>query len=166
VTVTDAPADDDLRRALHRTIAGVRDDMEGLRFNTAIAKLIELNNALTLHAGARGAAPREVMEPLVQMLAPLCPHLACELWERLGRTEDLTYAPFPVADPAWLATDTIEVPVQVNGKVRARVVAPAGADDDALRDLALADERVRAALGGAAPRKVIVVPGRLVNLVV
>ena len=166
VTVTDAPADDDLRRALHRTIAGVRDDMEGLHFNTAIAKLIELNNALTLHAGARGAAPREVMEPLVQMLAPLCPHLACELWERLGRTEDLTYAPFPVADPAWLATDTIEVPVQVNGKVRARVVAPAGADDDALRDLALADERVRAALGGAAPRKVIVVPGRLVNLVV
>ncbi|MEY2741361.1 MAG: leucine--tRNA ligase [Actinomycetota bacterium] len=176
VTVADAPAPDDLRRALHRTIAGVRDDMEGLRFNTAIAKLIELNNALTLHVGdrgdadasgaARGGAPREVVLPLVQMLAPLCPHVACELWERLGRTDDLTYAPFPVADPAWVASDTVEVPVQVNGKVRSRVVAPAGATDDALRDLALADERVRAALQGAAPRKVIVVPGRLVNLVV
>ena len=176
VTVADAPAPDDLRRALHRTIAGVRDDMEGLRFNTAIAKLIELNNALTLYVSdrgdadasgaARGGAPREVVLPLVQMLAPLCPHVACELWERLGRTDDLTYAPFPVADPAWVASDTVEVPVQVNGKVRSRVVAPTGATDDALRDLALADERVRAALQGAAPRKVIVVPGRLVNLVV
>ena len=105
-------------------------------------------------------------EALTQMLSPLCPHLASELWERLGRTDEITYAPFPVADATLLVSDTVEVPVQVNGKVRARLMAAAGSSDDQLTALALADDKVRAALAGAEPRKVIVVSGRLVNIVV
>ncbi|MFM8554452.1 MAG: leucine--tRNA ligase, partial [Acidimicrobiales bacterium] len=119
--VDDSPAPADLRRLLHRTIAGVDADMDGLRFNTAIAKLIELNNALTQHVNSTGTSPREVMEPLARMVAPLCPHLGEELWARLGHAASLTYEPFPVADPALLEDDTVEVPVQVNGKVRARI---------------------------------------------
>jgi leucyl-tRNA synthetase len=99
------------------------------------------------------------------MLSPLCPHLASELWERLGCDGEITYSRFPVADPALLASDTVEIPVQVNGKVRSRIVAPTGASDDELRALALADDKVLAALAGGTARKVIVVPGRLVNVV-
>ncbi|MEY3615881.1 MAG: hypothetical protein RLZZ518_883, partial [Actinomycetota bacterium] len=166
LTVSNDACPDALLRVLHVTIDGVRRDMDGLRFNTAIAKLIELNNALTKHAEATGSTPRVVAEALTQMLSPLCPHLANELWERLGRTDEITYAPFPVADPALLVTDTVEVPVQVNGKVRARLNAPSGATDEVLTALALADDKVIAALAGSAPRKVIVVSGRLVNIVV
>ena len=164
--VADGPAPDALRRELHRAIAGVADDMASLRFNTAIAKLIELNNALTAHANAAGSSPREVLEPLVQMLSPLCPHLADEMWERLGRTEVLAFHPFPVADPAMLASDTIEVPVQVNGKVRSRIVVPIGTPQDEMVRLAMADVKVVAHLGGRVPRTTVVVPDRLVNLVV
>ena len=164
--VDDSVAPDDLRRLLHRTIAGVDADMDGLRFNTAIAKLIELNNALTQHVTRAGTSPREVMEPLARMVAPLCPHLGEELWSRLGHAESLTYEPFPVADPALLEDDTVEVPVQVNGKVRARITVPAGADEAAHLAVAMADAKVLAALGGKDPVKTIVVPGRTVNLVV
>ena len=164
--VADGLAPDALRRELHRAIAGVADDMASLRFNTAIAKLIELNNALTAHANAAGSSPREVLEPLVQMLSPLCPHLADEMWERLGRTEVLAFHPFPVADPAMLASDTVEVPVQVNGKVRSRIVVPVGTPKDELVRLALADGKVAAHLDGRTPRTTVVVPDRLVNVVV
>ncbi|MFM7870233.1 MAG: class I tRNA ligase family protein, partial [Actinomycetota bacterium] len=164
--VIDIAATDDLRKLLHRTIDGVRADMEGLRFNTAIAKLIELNNALTQEVAAAGGTPREVAGALVQMLSPLCPHLGEELWARLGHRESVTYEPFPVADPALLVEDSIEYPVQINGKVRARISVPADADIDAVQSMALADDKVQAALDGATPKKVIVVPGRMVNLVV
>jgi leucyl-tRNA synthetase len=163
--VVDIPASDDLGRLLHRTIDGVRADMDNLRFNTAIAKLIELNNAVTQWAAAEGGTPREVAEPLVQMLSPLCPHLAEELWQRLGKTGTITYVPFPEADPTLLTSDTIEVPVQVNGKVRSRLVVAVDADATTLEAAALADEKVQHALAGATPRKVIVVPGRMVNIV-
>jgi leucyl-tRNA synthetase len=166
LTVSDTECPVALLRALHIAIDGVRRDMDGLRFNTAIAKLIELNNVLTKHVEASGTTPRVVAEALTQMLSPLCPHLASELWERLGRTDEITYAPFPVADAKLLVSDTVEVPVQVNGKVRARLMAAAGSSDDQLTALALADDKVRAALAGAEPRKVIVVSGRLVNIVV
>ena len=166
VKVADVVAPDDLRRLLHRTIEGVRVDMDNLRFNTAIAKLIELNNALTQEVARSGATPREVADALVQMLSPLCPHLGEELWEKLGHDGSITYRPFPVADPTLLTDDTVEYPVQVNGKVRARVVVPADADRSAVQAIALADDKVLAALGGATPKKVIVVPGRMVNLVV
>ncbi|MGA1362872.1 MAG: leucine--tRNA ligase [Ilumatobacteraceae bacterium] len=164
--VDESPAPDGLRRLLHRTIAGVDADMDGLRFNTAIAKLIELNNALTQHVNEHGTSPREVMEPLARMVAPLCPHLGEELWSRLGHADSLTYEPFPEADPALLEDDTVEVPVQVNGKVRARITVPAGADEAAHLAVAMADPKVTAALGGKDPVKTVVVPGRTVNLVV
>jgi leucyl-tRNA synthetase len=151
-------------RALHRTIDGVSEDYAALRNNTAAAKLIEYTNHLTKEH--RDAVPRAAVEPLVLMLAPLAPHMAEELWSRLGHTTSLAHGPFPQADPAYLVDDTVEYPVQVNGKVRGRVVVAANADEDTIKTAALADEKVQAFLAGAAPRKVIVVAGRLVNLVV
>jgi leucyl-tRNA synthetase len=170
--VSDEALDSDTLRLLHRTIAGVSDDYTGLRNNTAAAKLIEYTNHLTKqHRGlgeppAGGGVPRAAVEPLVLMVAPLAPHLAEELWQRLGHDESLAHGPFPVADPAYLTEDTVEYPVQVNGKVRGRISVPADADADALEAAALADEKVTAFLAGATPKKVIVVAGRLVNLVV
>ena len=164
--VAEESAPDDLRRLLHRTIDGVRADMENLRFNTAIAKLIELNNALTQEVTRSGATPIEVARSLVQMLSPLCPHVAEELWSMLGNSATVTYEPFPVADAALLVDDTVEYPVQINGKVRARVVVPSDADQAAVQSIALADDKVQAALAGATPKKVIVVVGRMVNVVI
>ncbi len=166
LAVTDDVAPEELLRHLHRTIAGVEADMSGLRFNTVIAKLIEFNNALTQHTTATGTSPRSLVEPLVQMLSPLCPHLAEELWHRLGHTSTVTYVPFPVANPALLVESAIEVPVQVNGKVRGRISIAPDADDDAHIAAAMALENVVAALEGKTPLKTIVVRGRTVNIVV
>jgi leucyl-tRNA synthetase len=164
VRVSEAEADDDTRRVLHRAVAAVRDDMGDLKFNTAIARLTELNNRLTQVAGADGP-PREAVEPLVLMVAPLAPHVAEELWQRLGHPESLAHEPFPTADPAYLLEDEIEIPVQVDGKVRARVRVAPDADAATLEATARADERIAALLDGAEVRKVVVVPGRLVNFV-
>src|SRR5690606_26450582 len=133
----DTPADDETRRVLHRVIAGVREDMESLRFNTAVAKLIELTNRATAIASREGA-PRGVVEPLVLMLAPVAPHIAEELWQRLGHEGSLAYVDFPVADPAWLVAETVTYPVQVGGKVRARIEVPADAAEEEVRAAALA----------------------------
>lgn len=154
--------DTDTLKILHRTIAGVTEDYAALRNNTAAAKLIEYTNHLT----KAGVAARAAIEPLVLMVAPLAPHLAEELWKRLGHDTPLAHGPFPVADPQYLVDDTIEFPVQVNGKVRSKITVAADADKAALEAAALADEKVQAFLDGATPKKVIVVPGRLVNLVV
>jgi leucyl-tRNA synthetase len=159
---SDAP-DSETLRLLHRTIDGVGGDYAGLRFNTAIAKLIELNNHLV---AAGTPAPRSVVESLVLMMAPLVPHVAEELWSRLGHTESLTYEPFPTADPALLVADSVEYPVQVNGKVRGRVTVAADASEDEVSAAALAEPKVAALLEGREPRKVIVVPGRIVTVVV
>ncbi len=164
--VADTEPSDELRKALHRTIDGVRADMDHLRINTAIAKLIELNDALVKQVRDTGAAPRSVAEPLVQMVAPMSPHIAEELWSKLGHDETITYVPFPEADPALLVDDTVEIPVQVNGKVRDRITAPSDASTDQLEVLALAAPKVAEALAGAVPKKVIVVPGRMVNVVI
>ncbi|WP_425302898.1 leucine--tRNA ligase [Nocardia otitidiscaviarum] len=161
--VTDAAPSGETLRLLHKTIAGVDDDYANLRDNTAGAKLIELTNHLTKHYP--DGAPRSVAEPLVLMLAPMAPHVAEELWERLGHTTALAHGPFPVADPALLVADSVEYPIQVNGKVRSRVSVPADADNAAVQAAALADEKIAELLGGKEPRKVIVVPGRLVNVV-
>ena len=107
----------------------------------------------------------ELGEPLVLMVAPLAPHLAEELWHRLGHEQSLAHGPFPTADPRYLVTDTVEYPVQVNGKVRSRISVPADADRKAVEEIALADEKIVALLEGNAPRKVIVVPGKMVNIV-
>ena len=163
--VSDAEAPLQLKRDLHKAIHGVGIDMQNLRFNTAISKLIELNNALTIYVNEHGSTPREVAVPLVQMLSPLCPHMAEELWSMLGQTTELTFMPFPVADPALLVSDTIEIPIQVNGKVRSKLSVLPTVTDDELRTLALADEKVIALLNGAEPAKVVIVPKRLVNVV-
>ena len=155
------PASIDTQRVLHRTIAGVRDDMDSLRFNTAIAKLIELNNHLT----KLGGCPADIAESVVLMVAPLASHIAEELWRRLGHAESITYAAFPEADPAMLVADTVELPVQINGKLRSRIVVATDADAAAVEAIALADDKVIAALAGATPRKVIVIAGRTVNIV-
>jgi leucyl-tRNA synthetase len=160
-SVVESPADADTVRLLHRTIDVVRTEMNALRFNTAIAKLIELNNAVT----KLEATPREIAEPLVAMTAPLVPHLAEELWRMLDHDETVTYLPFPAANPNYLIDDTIEYPVQVNGKVRARITVPAGTDSATVEAAALADEKVAALVNGRTPKKVIVVPQRLVNIV-
>jgi leucyl-tRNA synthetase len=164
--VDDEPADEETRRLLHRTIAAVRADMDDLSFNTAIARLFELNNRLNQVVAARGAAPSEVVEPLTLMVAPLAPHVGEELWERLGHTDSLVFEPFPEADPALLVDEQVEIAVQVNTKVRARILVPTDADERALEAAARADEKVAAALAGKTVRKVVVVPGRLVNFVV
>ena len=163
--VVDTPATPELRKLLHRMIEGIRSDMDGLRFNTAIAKLIELNNALTQEAAATGSTPLEIASPMIHMLAPLCPHMAEELWGRLGHSQTLTFEPFPVFDPQLLIDDTFEYPVQINGKVRSRLVVPTGTDLATVQALVLSDPKVLAALGGQTPKKVVVVPGRMVNLV-
>jgi len=162
--VSDAPADPETLRVLHRTIDGVRSDMAGMRFNTAIAKLIELTNHVT--SAHPNGAPREVAEAMALMVAPLAPHIAEELWQRLGHDGSLTYEDFPVADPALLVADTVEYPVQINGKVRSRLVVPADADSDAVSAAALADEKVAGYIAGKTPKKIIVVPGRIVTIVV
>jgi leucyl-tRNA synthetase len=163
--VTDAEPDLDTLRALHRAIAGVHADFVALHYNTAAAKLIELNNHLT-KAYAGIGVPRSVAEPLVQLMAPLTPHIAEELWSLLGHEGSLAYGPFPVADERYLVDDTVEYPVQVNGKVRSRVTVAADAGSDQVEAAALADEKIIAALAGQPPRKLIVVPGRLINVVV
>ena len=164
--VTEDEAPEELMRHLHRTIVGVDADLQHLRFNTAIAKLIEFNNALTGLVNTTQIAPRELVEPLVQMLSPLCPHIADELWFRLGHDTTVTYVPFPIADPALLVEDSIEVPVQVNGKVRARIqMSPTATEDEHLA-AAMSLDAIISALDGRTPLKTIVVPGRTVNIVV
>ncbi len=158
--VGDEPLEPAVRRHLHRTIAGVRDDLDELRFNTAIAKLIELTNTLT----PLPSVSREAVQPLVLMLAPFAPHLAEELWEKLGHSGTLTYVGFPVADPAQLVAASVVYPVQVNGKVKARIEVSPSADEASVRAEALA--AVADVVAGREPKKVIVVAGRLVSVVV
>jgi leucyl-tRNA synthetase len=164
--VGDDPPDLETRKLLHRTMQGVANDFAALRFNTAIAKVIELNNRLTRVVTEKGTSPREVIEPMLLMMAPLTPHLTEELWSRLGHDHTLTYEPFPEPDPALLVEDSIELPVQINGKVRGHIDVSPTADAATIEATAFADAKVQAALDGRTPTKVIVVPGRMVNLVV
>ncbi|MFF6881908.1 leucine--tRNA ligase [Streptomyces sp. NPDC012421] len=162
VTVADTAADEDTLRALHKAIDGVSQDMAAMRFNTAIAKITELNNHLTKGGGA---LPRPVAEQLVLLVAPLAPHIAEELWHRLGHTDSVVHQDFPVADPAYVVDETVTCVVQIKGKVKARLeVSPSISDAD-LEALALADPHVVTALGGAEIRKVIVRAPKLVNIV-
>ncbi|MFK0098864.1 MULTISPECIES: leucine--tRNA ligase [unclassified Streptomyces] len=162
VTVVDAEPAEDTLRALHKAIDGVGGDMAGMRFNTAIAKVTELNNHLTK---AGGPLPRPVAEALVLLVAPLAPHIAEELWHRLGHTESVVHQDFPVADPAYVVDETVTCVVQVKGKVKARLEISPSITDEELEALALADPAVVAALGGAGIRKVIVRAPKLVNIV-
>ncbi|MDG4863219.1 leucine--tRNA ligase [Streptomyces sp. T-3] len=162
VTVVDAEPDEPALRALHKAIDGVRQDLEGMRFNTAIAKVTELNNHLTK---AGGALPRSVAEPLVLLVAPLAPHIGEELWRKLGHTDSVVHQDFPVADPAYVVDEAVTCVVQIKGKVKARLEVSPSISDEELEQVALADERVVEALGGAGIRKVIVRAPKLVNIV-
>jgi leucyl-tRNA synthetase len=166
VRVTDDPPDAATRKLLHRTIDVVGRDMADLAFNTAIARLIELVNHLTPLVAERGAVAREVAESMTLMLAPLAPHVAEELWSRLGHPDSLAHAAFPTPEAALLVDDEVEIPVTVNKKPRGTVRVPADADAATLEAIALADPRIAALLDGREVRKVIAVPGRIVNIVV
>lgn len=158
-----APTADDLK-ALHRTIAGVRDDYENLRLNTVVAKLIEYVNYLTKTYAS--GAPRSLVEPVTQLLSPVAPHIAEELWRRFGHEETITYVSFPTFEDKYLVDDEIEVPVQINGKVKARVNVLADASQDAVVAAALADPKIAELTAAKTVVKQIYVPGRMVNLVV
>ena len=162
VTVVDTAPDEDTLRALHKAIDGVGQDMAAMRFNTAIAKITELNNHLTKSGGALS---RSVAEQLVLLVAPLAPHIAEELWRKLGHTGSVVHRDFPVADPAYVVDETVTCVVQIKGKVKARLEVSPSITDAELEALALADAHVVAALGGAEIRKVIVRAPKLVNIV-
>ena len=166
-----APSADDaaskaLRQATHKAIAAVTDHLEGLRFNSAVAQLYMLANAVQDGAAANPSARREALEALVLLSAPMMPHLAESCWQGLGHTVLVVETAWPKHDPALLESDSITYPVQVNGKLRASFQIAKSADKTAVEAAALALEEVQRALNGAAPKKVIVVPGRIVNIVV
>jgi leucyl-tRNA synthetase len=149
----------DQERLVATTVQGVSDDIEAMRFNTAISKLM----VFVRDVGRETPIARGAADAFVRLLAP---HIAEELWQKLGHPESISYAPWPVADPAMLLADTVMIAVQVNGKRRAEVEVPAQADEEAVKAAALANENVQRHLEGKTPRKVIVVKGRLVNIVI
>ncbi|MSR81161.1 MAG: leucine--tRNA ligase, partial [Gemmataceae bacterium] len=159
--VNSDPADKETLRLLHKTIQKVTDDLDGMRFNTAISAMMEYTNHLTPMA----TKSREALEPFVLLLAPYAPHLAEEMWSLLGHNTTLAYAPWPIADKTLLVADTIEIPVQIAGKVRARISVPPGLTHDALQAAALADPKIQAQLAGKTIKKAIIVLDKMVNLV-
>ena len=163
VKFTDAP--DELRRKTHKTILRVTQQLERLQFNTAISSLMELSNAAMDWQGDPGSL-RESLEVLVQLLAPLAPHVANELWHELGRTEDLTLLHWPEADPQLVVDDAYQIAVQVNGKLRGEVQVAATAPDNEIRETAARDPKIAGWLQGKTIKKVVVIPKRLVNFVV
>jgi leucyl-tRNA synthetase len=161
--VQDVPADKQTLRELHRAIQRVTEGLDDMRFNTAIAAMMELSNYLTPLA----VRPRSVLETFVLILAPFAPHVAEELWHALGHKETLAYEPWPAYDPEMLKEDSVEVPVQVNGKLKAKVVVPSGLDAKGLEAAVMADAAVQSLLQGKTIKKVIVpARGGLVNVVV
>jgi leucyl-tRNA synthetase len=162
-----------IQRKLHQTIRRVTDDFKGRwHFNTCISAIMELLNELygAEQQIAQGAIPiallAQVQRDLVLLLAPFAPYLAHELWETLGEKSNLLRAPWPKYDAALAKEEEIEIPVQVNGKLRSKVLVPAEAGEALVKERALADEKVKAAIGGKQIVKVIFVPGKLLNLVV
>ena len=175
---TDGPFDGDetataIRRAAHRAAAGVAEDIERLAFNKAIARIHELVNALSAaFGGLSGASPAakaaaaEALSFLIRLIAPMMPHLAEACWQALGQDGLAAAAPWPVADPALLVDDTVTLPVQINGKKRGDLTVPASAGKADIEEATLALDFVAAALAGNPPKRLVVVPGRIVNVVV
>jgi leucyl-tRNA synthetase len=161
VSLTEGEGTEEQARLTARTIQGVTEDLEAMRFNTAISKLM----VFTRDICAQAPLPRAGAESFALLLSPFAPHLAEELWERLGHDRSLATEPWPEPDPERLVQEMITLVVQVNGKRRDEIEVPAEADEDTIRAAALASEGVQRHLGGREPKKLIVVPGRLVNLV-
>jgi leucyl-tRNA synthetase len=160
--VVDAAPTDEQLRVLHKTIKAVTDDIDRLSFNTAISRMMEFSNFMS----SQEARPKSVLSQFVQLLSPFAPHIAEELWNVLGHPNTLAYEPWPTYDPALLVEDSVEVPVQFNGKLRSKIVVPANSDATALEAAARADEQVQKNLEGKTVVKVVAVPGRMVNFVV
>lgn len=160
--VQDVEPNADQLRILHKTIKAVSDDIEKLSFNTAISRMMEFTNEIS----GQEPRPKSILVPFIKLLSPFAPHLAEELWELLGHSETLAYEPWPEFDESKIVESEIEIPVQVNGKLRAKVMMPADVQKDAMQQLAESDELVQSQLAGKNVVKVIVVPGRMVNFVV
>jgi leucyl-tRNA synthetase len=159
--VQDVPADRDTVQRLHRTIKKVTEDLDDMRFNTAIAAMMEFSNYLT----QQKVRSRSVLESLVLLLSPFAPHLAEELWAVLGHPNTLAYEPWPAYEEALTKADEIEVPIQVNGKLRSKIHVPAVISPEALEQAAVGDGKIQSIIAGKQIRKVIVVPPRkLVNI--
>jgi leucyl-tRNA synthetase len=156
--------DTETKRLLHKTIKKVGGDIEALRFNTAISAMMILIN----HLRALDAVPREAAEALTLIVSPFAPHLGEELWQRLGHTQPATlaYEPWPTFDPALVVDDVIEMGVQVNGKLRGVIQIARDATEDAARTLAMADPKIKAHVDGKPLKKVIYVPGKILNFIV
>ncbi|SFG75119.1 leucyl-tRNA synthetase [Corynebacterium spheniscorum] len=165
-TDEDLQLSDEDSKQLHRTIAGVREDYQNLRINTVVAKLIEYVNYLTKTYGDTKALPTEAIAPLVTMVGPIAPHIAEELWHRLGHNRSVAYVHYPAYEEKWLHDDEIELPVQVNGKVRGRLSISTSATEEEVLAAATQDEKVAPYLEGKNLVKHILVPGRMLNLVV
>jgi len=155
----------DLRRAVHRAIHAVTGDIEALRFNRAVAQIYTLANAIGDAPEAPGAERREALETLVLLSAPMMPHLAETCWQTLGHSRLVVETPWPKADPALVRSDTVTIAVQVNGKLRGTIEVSSEAEEESVRESALALDGVKRALHGKAPKRVIVVKGRIVNVV-
>ena len=166
LTVSDEPAERALAQATHRTIDGVSRDMERMHFNTAIAKLIELVNQLTKQLTSTGSTPREAVEPLVLMVSPFAPHLAEELWARLGRSGSVSRVAYPVADPELLKADQVTCVIQVKGKVRHRIEVDPEISEADLEAAVMAEPRVQELLEGQTLRKLIIRAPKIVNIVI
>ncbi|HXG12449.1 MAG TPA: leucine--tRNA ligase [Gemmataceae bacterium] len=160
--VQDVAPDRETLRKLHQTIQKVTEDLDGLRFNTAISAMMAFTNHLT----GLEVRPRSVLEPFVLLLSPFAPHIAEELWQALGHRETLAYEPWPRYDPDLAKAEEIEVPIQVNGKLRSKLQVPADIDEDSLKKVALEDERIKGLIAGKKIVKIIVVPRKLVNVVI
>lgn len=161
-SITDKPPTADQNRMLHITIAAVTNELDNMSYNTSIARLMEFVNFFN----KQESRPKEAMEKFVLLLSPLAPHLAEELWSLLGNKNTLAYEPWPVADASLTKSSQIEIPLQINGKLRAKITVPAECSKDELLELALADSRMQELTADKQIVKQIVVPGRLVNLVV
>jgi leucyl-tRNA synthetase len=155
----------ELRRTVHRTIAAVTEDLAALRFNRAVAQIYALTNAISAAGNAPGPERREALEVLAQLIGPMMPHLAESCWDALGHTPFLANAPWPKAEAELLVIHTVTIAVQVNGKLRGTLEIAPDSDKSDVEQAALAIEAVQRALDGKAPKKVIVVPNRIVNIV-
>ena len=160
--VKEADADEATLRLLHQTIKKVGDDIESFSFNTAISAMMIFVN----HLVKQTVRPKSVIEKFVLILSPFAPHIAEELWQRLGHTDSLAYEPWPEYDKQLIKEKEIELAVQVNGKVRDRITVAAEADEEQIKQKALASEKVIAAMAGKKPKKIIIIKSRLVNIVV
>ena len=154
-----------LRRAAHKALAKIAEGIEAFRFNTSVAQIYELTNALSKYSG-QDAARMEALGILIRSIAPFMPHLAEECWAQLGGDGLVAMADWPTLDETMLVEDTVTMPIQVNGKRRGEISVPKDMPKDEVEALALAEPNVARTIDGAPVRKVIVVPGRIVNIVV